>query len=217
MTTSGQDLDVDVECAIGLDGSAVPAGKPQAVLNSRRSHQSVIDRSAGDADRLEPGQQRGARLDAEEPGVRKVPGLVGGIRQLFDTIAERAARQHGRITWRQLRAAGVDTDRIGRWSADGRLRRVHHGVYAVGHTAPSPHAELMAAVLACGEGARASHHSGGHLFGILRFRPIKPHVTVPTTAGRTRPGILVHRVRELLRRRVRAWRSDGRGGRGNAG
>ena len=131
--------------------------------------------------------------------------LVGGIRQLFDTVAERAARQHGRITWRQLRAAGVDTDRIGRWSADGRLRRVHHGVYAVGHTAPSPHAELMAAVLACGEGARASHHSGGHLFGILRFRPIKPHVTVPTTAGRTRPGILVHRVRELHRGDVTSY------------
>jgi hypothetical protein len=63
----------------------------------------------------------------------------------------------------------------------------------------------MAAVLACGEGARASHHSGGHLFGILRFRPIKPHVTVPTTAGRTRPGILVHRVRELHRDDVTSY------------
>lgn len=140
-----------------------------------------------------------------EGRIRRSCRLVGDMGQLFDTIARIAGRQHGRVTWRQLRAAGVDTDRIGRWSADGRLRRVHHGVYAVGHTAPSPHAELMAAVLACGEGARASHHSGGHLVGILRFRPIEPHVTVPTTAGRKRPGILIHRVPELHRDDVTSY------------
>ena len=89
-------------------------------------------------------------------------------------IARIAGGQHGRITWGQLRGAGVDSDRIGRWAADGRLRRVHRGVYAVGHTAPSPQADLMAAVLACGEGAVASHHSAAQLFGILRSRPAKP-------------------------------------------
>lgn len=114
-------------------------------------------------------------------------------------IAWIAGRQHGRITWEQLRAAGVDSDRIGRWAAEGRLRRVHRGVYAVGHTAPSAHADLMAAVLACGKGAIASHHSTAHLFGIMRPPPAKAHITVPTTAGRARPGIVIHRVRRLLR------------------
>jgi len=125
---------------------------------------------------------------------------------LFDTIAGIAARRHGRITWQQLRAAGVDGDRIKRWTVDGRLRRVHRGVYAVGHTAPSQHAELMAAVLACGEGARASHHSAAHLLGILRTGPAKPHVTVPTTAGRARPGIVIHRVPVLQHGDVTTFR-----------
>lgn len=96
-------------------------------------------------------------------------------------------------------AAGVDRSRIARWIADGRLRRVHLGVYAVGHTAPSLHGELMAAVLACGPEAVVSHSSAGHLLGILRARPPKPEVTVPTTAGHARPGIVIHRVTSLDR------------------
>jgi predicted transcriptional regulator of viral defense system len=119
------------------------------------------------------------------------------MRTLCDTMAGIAARQHGRIANAQLIAAGVDRDRIKRWSAGGRLRRVHHGVHAVGHTAPSLHAELIAAVLACGDGAVVSHRSAGHALGVLRAPPSRPEVTVPTTAGRGRPGIVVHRVRAL--------------------
>ena len=74
---------------------------------------------------------------------------------------------------------------------------MHLGVYAVGHEAPSLHGDLMAAVLACGEGAVVSHRSAAHLLGVLRTRPAKPEVTVPTTAGRRRPGIVIHRVKAL--------------------
>ncbi len=116
---------------------------------------------------------------------------------LFDTIGQIAAGQHGRVTYAQLRAAGADRNRITRWCADGRLRRVHREVYAVGHEAPSLNADLMAAVLACGEGAVASHRSAAHALRILRARPSRPEVTVPTTAGRARPGIRIHRVRSL--------------------
>lgn len=119
------------------------------------------------------------------------------MRTPFDTIAGVAARQHGRIAHEQLLAAGVGRDRIKRWRADGRLHPVHVGVYAVGHTAPSIHATLMAAALACGDGAVVSHSSAGHMLGILAVRPPRPEVTVPTTAGRRRAGIVVHRVRAL--------------------
>jgi len=101
------------------------------------------------------------------------------------------------VTWRQLIAEGVDRQRIERWLADGRLRPVHHGVYALGHTAPSWHADLMAAVLACGDDAVASHDSSGHLLRNLRPAPGAPHITVPTTAGRARPGIVIHRAHSL--------------------
>jgi len=107
----------------------------------------------------------------------------------------------------QLLAAGVDGSRIDRWVRDGRLHRVHTGVYAVGHVSPSSHADLMAAVLACGEGAVASHASAAHMLGIVRERPGRPEVTVPTTAGRLRPQIVIHRVAELHVLDASSWQA----------
>lgn len=119
------------------------------------------------------------------------------MRTSFDTIADIASRQHGRISHAQLVAAGVGRDRIKRWCGSGLLHRVHLGVYAFGHTAPSRNADLMAAVLACGEGAAVSHASAGHALGILAAPPPWPEVIVPTTAGRRRSRIRVHRVRAI--------------------
>ena len=61
------------------------------------------------------------------------------------------------MTRRQLLAAGIDARRIERWLADGRLRKLHYGVYAIGHVAPSMNGDYAAAVLAGGAGARLSH------------------------------------------------------------
>jgi hypothetical protein len=59
--------------------------------------------------------------------------------------------------------------------------------------APSPQADLMAAVLACGPRAIASHRSCGHALGILRTKPSRPEVSVPTSGGRRQDHIVVHR------------------------
>lgn len=112
-------------------------------------------------------------------------------------LARIAARQRGRVTTGQLLAAGVDRHRIKRWVADGRLRREHVGVYTLGHPDPSPHGVYMSAVLACGCGARVSHRAAAHLLAMARGRPPRPEVTVATTASRTRPGIVIHRVKTL--------------------
>jgi hypothetical protein len=98
-----------------------------------------------------------------------------------------------------LLAAGVDRKRIERWSADGRLRRVHHGVYAVGHDAPSPEGDYIAAVLACGDDAVLSHRAAANALRLLPGGPPPPEVTVAKLAGRRRPGIVIHRV-EMLHR-----------------
>ncbi len=116
---------------------------------------------------------------------------------LYATIARTAARQHGRVSTGDLRAAEVDPHRTKRWVADGRLIRVHRDVYAVGHRAPSALAEDMAAVLACGTGAALSHRSAAYHMRLLPARPRMPEVTVPTTGGRRRPGIVIHRVHRL--------------------
>jgi hypothetical protein len=115
----------------------------------------------------------------------------------FDIACRIATTQRGHVTRRQLLAAGIDRDRIRRWRADGCLTDVHHGVYAIGRPAPSPHGRWMAAVLACGDGAVLSHLAAAQLLRILPGERARPEVTVPTTNGREQPRIRVHRVAEL--------------------
>src|SRR5690349_8761871 len=107
-------------------------------------------------------------------------------------IAAVADRQHGRITREQLRRLGLGDTAITKRAAAGRLHRVHHGVYAVGHRVRTQRGTWMAATLACGEGAVLSHTSAAALWDI---RPGEGavHVTVPTAGGRRRPGLCVHR------------------------
>jgi len=120
------------------------------------------------------------------------------MRSRFDIAARIAARQEGRVTRTQLLDAGIDTHRIRRWVADGRLYRVHLGVYAIGRPAPSVRGDYMAAVLACGPRAALSHWAAATLLSLVKLRRApSPEVTVPTTAGRARPGITIHRVAEL--------------------
>jgi hypothetical protein len=55
----------------------------------------------------------------------------------------------------------------------------------------------MAAVLAGGGGAVLSHRAAGYVLRLLRGGPPRPEVTVPTLAHRSRPGVVIHRVRAL--------------------
>jgi Transcriptional regulator, AbiEi antitoxin len=63
-----------------------------------------------------------------------------------------AGKQHGVVSTRQLLAAGLSRSGVARRVREGRLHRIHRGVYAVGHRALSHEARWMAAVLACGTG-----------------------------------------------------------------
>jgi hypothetical protein len=67
--------------------------------------------------------------------------------------------------------------------------------------------DYMAASLACGKGARLSHAPCSHVLKLEpeRTLPPPPEVTVPTTAQRQRPGIVIHRVREIPQRDVATW------------
>ena len=75
------------------------------------------------------------------------------------------ARQHQVVTRQQLRALGATDDWI-RWAvADGRLIRLRHGVYALAGSTPSQYQALMAATLAAGPTAAASHMAAAWLWG----------------------------------------------------
>jgi hypothetical protein len=60
----------------------------------------------------------------------------------------------------------------------------------------------MAAILAGGLGAVLSHRAAGYLLKVLRGLPPRPEITVPSTNRRSRPGIVIHRVRSLHPRDV---------------
>ena len=107
-------------------------------------------------------------------------------------IARVARDQHGLITTRQLVALGFDDAAIRYRVRAGRLHRVQRGVYAVGHTAMTVSARRLAAVLALGDLAFASHITAAAIWGIRQTASGLIHVTVPG-AARDRAGIRVHR------------------------
>ena len=113
-------------------------------------------------------------------------------------VAAIAAQQHGVVTFRQLREAGVKRGAIAARVERGALHRVHQGVYAVGHAGLSRGGRYMAAVLALGDGAVLSHASAAVLWGLLPPKKVKGpvHVSLPSSNGRRRrAGIAVHRTR----------------------
>lgn len=114
-------------------------------------------------------------------------------------LADLAEAQHGVVSFRQLRALGFSKGHISRAFEAGRLRRIHRGVYAVGHARLSEHGRCQAAVLACGDGAVLSHHSAAWLWGFLSRCPAEPAVAIPSR-GHRRRGIRVHRAAALSNR-----------------
>src|SRR5947209_9176667 len=123
-------------------------------------------------------------------------------------VADRAARQYGVVSVWQLRQAGVGTKGIKAWTRDGRLHRVHRGVYAVGHRGLSSEAHLLAAVLAVGPDAAVSHRSAGRLWGLLGGRIDIRRVAVDIIAARRlapRPGIRPHFSGNLHPRDFMHW------------
>ena len=95
------------------------------------------------------------------------------------------------ITAAELRAFGVGKETLGRWVREGRLFRVHRGVFAVGRSSLSFEGRALAAVLACGPRAVASHRTGAALADLLPA-PAFIDVTVPRTGATRRDGIRTH-------------------------
>ncbi len=78
---------------------------------------------------------------------------------------------------------------------DGKLHRIHRGVYTVGHRSISRHTHLRAAVLACGEGAVVSHGTAAAFHLLWDKWPRLIDVTVPVEAGRKIDGVRCRRCR----------------------
>jgi putative AbiEi antitoxin of type IV toxin-antitoxin system/uncharacterized protein DUF559 len=111
-------------------------------------------------------------------------------------LAELAERQFGVVSLAQLRALGLGSRAVQQRASVGRLRRLHRGVYAVGHGALGSEGRRLAAVLACGPGAVLSHRSAAAHWGLLATQASLIDVTAPR--GRHGgQGIRLHRSRSL--------------------
>jgi very-short-patch-repair endonuclease len=108
-------------------------------------------------------------------------------------LAELATDQGGVVSRAQALALGLSPRAIGRRLAAGRLHVVHPSVYAVGHGAMTPRGWLMAAVLAGGDGAVASHRSAAWWHGLVEKPPARHDVTI--RGSRRSPRIRFHRNR----------------------
>lgn len=110
-------------------------------------------------------------------------------------LARLARRQHGLLTLAQLQAAGVSVDQRKRRVRSGRWLAVAPGVVAVAGTAATWRQRTLAAVLAAGPGAVASHTTAAALFGLscCPFRGVE----ITVVRGRSHRSRLA-RVHETL-------------------
>lgn len=127
------------------------------------------------------------KLTPQDEGTREARSIRQGR-----ALAELLRRQHGVVARSQLAALGLNRGAIDWRIRAGRLHRVHRGVYAAAPSRLSLRGQLLAAVLASGEGAVLSHRSAAALWGLAGARG---DVDVTSVHGRPgRPGIRLHRV-----------------------
>jgi very-short-patch-repair endonuclease len=106
-----------------------------------------------------------------------------------------ALDQLGLITHRQLLGCGFASSSVHVAVGSRRLTKVHRGVFSLGPISSDPRVRLLAAVLAAGPGAAASHLSAASHQGLVTPGSGPITVTTPTMGGRSRPGIRIHRRR----------------------
>lgn len=126
---------------------------------------------------------------ALDPVIRGKSYIVRGDR----LIGKLAERQHEVVARAQLLDLGVGSRAIENRLAEGRLHRVHRGVYAVGHRLLSAEGLWMAAVLVGGRDAVLSHRSAAALWGMRPSAHALAEVTVPCRRH-ARPRVKLHRA-----------------------
>ena len=110
-------------------------------------------------------------------------------------VARLMRRQHGLVTRRQVRAAGMTAGQIRHRLRTGRWLRVARGVYRNAAVVPTAHFRLLAVCLA--HAAVASHRSAAALHSIDGYRLDRVEVSVPAGRGLVRTGVLVHESTQM--------------------
>jgi hypothetical protein len=106
-----------------------------------------------------------------------------------------AGRQHGLVTFDQAREAGFTRHQILNRVQTGKWTRTRVGVLAVNGAPATWEQAAMAAVLAAGPEAVASHTTAGVLWGLPNvFHEVTFEVSTPRPRRVRQPGVRVHRT-----------------------
>jgi hypothetical protein len=119
--------------------------------------------------------------------------------QFGQAIAPLAARQHGLVTLAQVGQVGFARYHVEVQLERGRMRRVRAGVFAVNGAPATWEQAALAAVLASGPEAVASHSTAGVLWGLPNvFHEVVFDVSTPRPRRVRQPGVRVHRTVRFL-------------------
>lgn len=122
------------------------------------------------------------------------PSAATPARSIGARAAAQAAEQRGVVDRAALVTLGWSQAAIDRRIAEGLLRVLWPGVYAYGHSILTRDGWLMAATLACGEGAVLAQRASAAARGLLTAWSTIDVIT-PTKRGVGLDGIRAHRVR----------------------
>jgi hypothetical protein len=125
-----------------------------------------------------------------------------GVRSSTETVDARIARlaatQHGVFSRAQAVAEGAARSFIQHRLAARRWELRHPGIYAVAGTPAAWRQQLMAACLAAGDGARASHRAAGAVWRLPGGSEEIMELSVPKERRVRLRGVLVHRAAGLI-------------------
>jgi very-short-patch-repair endonuclease len=119
-----------------------------------------------------------------------------------EALADLADRQYGVVARRQLGALGMSETMVTARVRRGLLRRMHRGVYAVGHRRLRIEGRWVAAVLAAGPGAVLSHRDAAALHGLRHRHDGRTDVTTTARGASSRARIRIHRTTVLAQEDV---------------
>lgn len=104
----------------------------------------------------------------------------------------RAAGQLDLITTAQALKCGLSKDQLKRMVRKGRLLRPFPSVFSTIPDIDCARRAALAACLAAGPAAVASHRSAGWIWDLLEIPPAMPEITVPRDRRRRISGVVVH-------------------------
>jgi very-short-patch-repair endonuclease len=123
--------------------------------------------------------------------------LAGAVKPIDVAVSRLAARQYSLAHRHQLLDLGMSPRQIQARLNAGWLMPMHQSVYLVGTGASSPEQAVMAAYLATGSEAVASHRCAAALWGLRGVEAPEPEITLWADRHRPLRGVVVHRTREL--------------------